>query len=201
MAVSARFSSAAVFFAVFLLDGSFQVTLEHQQSGAEQQCLRDVDLETGVAYTTVWRDNRVIAEPQYAALVKGPNYFAPPAVMFHLRFLFMNVSTMFGAGDPHISFLVYDDLCEEEQIRPNDTIIGPSFVASYSPYLASLGAAAWDVMTLGSTDASERINMTTIVLPLQACPGPNQRRVYNQIFQLVRHFLCVSTCFIRDNCN
>ena len=183
MAFSPRFSSAAVFFVPFLLVGLFQATLEQQPD--EQRCLRDVDLETGVAYTPAWQGH-------YQAFVKGPNYFAPPAVMFYLRFLFMNVSYYMNED---FNIWAYDDLCG--QSRPNYTVSGPSFVASYSPYLSSLGAAAWDVMTLGSTDASERTNITTIVLPLQACPGPNQRRVYHQIFQLVRNCLA----FIRDNCN
>ena len=51
-----------------------------------------------------------------------------------------------------------------------------SYVAASRQHHASLGPAAFDFLTLGAMDASERTNITIISLPAPPCNGLEERK-------------------------
>ena len=179
MAFSARLPCILLLLAA-LLACSFPVSLQQ-----EDYCVRDVDLDKEVVFMATQREGRVHPAGRYPLSFEGPSFFVKPTVLRFVRFHFLNLSGIYG----YFTIFAFDDISEEEQPgRPNDTFSGPTFLASSSQFYTSLGAAAWDVLTLGSTDASDRTNITSILLPFHACPGPN---VYNKIFRTVRTQDCM----------
>ena len=58
-------------------------------------------------------------------------------------------------------------------------------IASASTNYVALGPIAWDLLTLGFMDLTERTNVTSIVLPMPSCPGRTEI-INSNIFKLVR---------------
>lgn len=160
-----------------------------------QYCIGDVDLSQGRVTLFEWYGDRLVEHQPQPLLFLGPDYFPEHVLLSCIRFSFL-ISPSYESL--HMS--VFDELSEEGGLQLNDTLPGPSYVASYSSLFPSLGVAVWDALTFGSTDASERTNISTFLLPVPACPGPNQPRIYSRIVQMVRQVACILAEFYSSSC-
>ena len=150
-----------------------------------QYCVGDVDPGEGQVTLFEWHDDRRRETQPQPLLFMGPDYFPENVLLSRVRFSFL-----MSPSYESLHVYVFDELSDEnEGWQLNDTLPGPSYIASYSSLFPSLGVAVWDVLTLGSIDASERTNISTFLLPVPACPGPNQLRIYSKVVQMVRRYM------------
>ena len=111
--------------------------------------------------------------------VLGPNF---------LRDYSLLIVVQFAVQHHHPYIYVCDALADGCNTSTQTQV--SSYVAASRQHHASLGPAAFDFLTLGAMDASERTNITIISLPALPCNGLEEK-IHGKAFQLVsscRHY-------------
>ena len=156
-------------------------TLSHHDT--VQPCIADLDSDNMKA--RIFNPSQNLDYEMTVSLTA--KHFLPNfAVLDILQFVVQNNSVLDLSVEE--LFISLNDAEAEEEC--NHTTSGlpviANYVASTRQHHVSLGPAAWDLLTLGAMDTSNRANRSIISLPAPPCMGSLEKRIYSRAFQMVR---------------
>ena len=163
-------------------------TLSHHDT--VQPCIADLDSDNMKA--RIFNPSQNLDYEMTVSLTA--KHFLPNfAVLDILQFVVQNNSVL-DLSVKELFISLYDaERAEEECNHTTSLPVIANYVASTRQHHVSLGPAAWDLLTLGAMDTSNRANRSIISLPAPPCMGSElEKRIYSRAFQMVR-VLCVCT--------
>ena len=163
-------------------------TLSHHDT--VQPCIADLDSDNMKA--RIFNPSQNLDYEMTVSLTA--KHFLPNfAVLDILQFVVQNNSVL-DLSIEEVFISLYDAEADTTSSLP----VIANYVASTRQHHVSLGPAAWDLLTLGAMDTSNRANRSIISLPAPPCMGSElEKRIYSRAFQMVRGLcVCVYARFI-----
>ena len=174
---SGRFKLAALqqLLIVFLV----QLQLEMMPCNAVDTgyCITDVDIERG----QIRLDSSQLEVKELPAIFVGQRLHKF-ALLSIIHYIYLEPSKQ--PQSPTIRLCDNTDETDIDCSADNSSDAATTNIASASANYLALGPLAWDLVTLGFMDLSDRTNVTTVVLPWPPCP--ERAEIINRnIFKLV----------------